>query len=154
MPEVVTADGQAKQHYLVNSLMEEAIRSSQLEGASTSRHAAKELLRTGRPPRDRSERMIINNFLAMQYMREQMGDRLTPAAVLELQRILTADTFDGPGASGRLQNPTKSAWSWSTASTAASSTNHLPRNSSPSGCKPFATSRTARAMTMRPSSIR
>ncbi len=105
MPEVVTADGQAKQHYLVNSLMEEAIRSSQLEGASTSRHAAKELLRTGRPPKDRSERMIINNFLAMQYMREQMGDRLTPAAVLELQRILTADTFDGPDASGRLQTP-------------------------------------------------
>ena len=38
-------------------------------------------------------------------MREQMGDRLTPAAVLELQRILTADTFDGPDASGRLQTP-------------------------------------------------
>jgi Fic family protein len=105
MPEVVTADAQAKQQYLVNSLMEEAIRSSQLEGASTSRRAAKELLRTGRPPKDRSERMIINNFLAMQYMREQMGDRLTPAAVLELQRILTDGTLDDAGASGRLQTP-------------------------------------------------
>jgi Fic family protein len=105
MPEVVTADAQAKQQYLVNSLMEEAIRSSQLEGASTSRRAAKELLRTGRPPKDRSERMIINNFLAMQYMREEMGDRLTPAAVLELQRILTTDTLDDPSASGRLQTP-------------------------------------------------
>ena len=105
MPEVVTADTQAKQQYLVNSLMEEAIRSSQLEGASTSRRAAKELLRTGRPPKDRSERMIINNFMAMQYMREEMGDRLTPDAVLELQRILTAGTLDDPGASGRLQTP-------------------------------------------------
>ncbi len=103
MPEVVTADAQAKQQYLVNSLMEEAIRSSQLEGASTSRRAAKELLRTGRPPTDRSERMIVNNYVAMQYMRDQMGDRLVPADVLELQRILTAATLDDPGASGRLQ---------------------------------------------------
>jgi Fic family protein len=105
MPEVVTADAQAKQQYLVNSLMEEAIRSSQLEGASTSRRAAKELLRTGRPPKDRSERMIVNNYIAMQYMREQMGDRLTPPDVLELQRILTTGTLDDPDASGRLQTP-------------------------------------------------
>ena len=47
MPEVVTADGQARQHYLVNSLMEEAIRSSQLEGATTTRSVAKELLADG-----------------------------------------------------------------------------------------------------------
>jgi Fic family protein len=105
MPEVVTGDAQAEQQYLVNSLMEEAIRSSQLEGASTSRRAAKELLRTGRPPKDRSERMILNNYNAMQYMHEQMGARLTPGDVLELQRILTADTLDDPSASGRLQTP-------------------------------------------------
>jgi len=60
MPEVVTADQQARQHYLVNSLMEEAIRSSQLEGATTSRRVAKDLLRSGREPKDRSERMIFN----------------------------------------------------------------------------------------------
>jgi Fic family protein len=105
MPEVVTGDAQAKQQYLVNSLMEEAIRSSQLEGASTSRRAAKELLRTGRRPQDRSERMIVNNYMALQYMRESMGDRLQPADVLELQRILTDGTLDDPSASGRLQRP-------------------------------------------------
>lgn len=105
MPEVVTGDAQAKQQYLVNSLMEEAIRSSQLEGASTSRRVAKELLRTGRPPKDRSERMIVNNYMALQYMRESIGDRLRPADVLELQRILTDGTLDDPSASGRLQTP-------------------------------------------------
>jgi Fic family protein len=104
MPEVVTADAQAQQHYLVNSLMEEAIRSSQLEGASTSRRAAKELLRTSRVPKDRSERMIVNNYVAMQYMRESMGPELTPTAVLELQRILTEDTLDDPRTGGRLQH--------------------------------------------------
>ena len=105
MADVVTADDQARQHYLVNSLMEEAIRSSQLEGATTSRKAAKAMLRSGRTPKDRSERMIINNYLALQFMREEMGDELTPEAVLELQRILTEGTLTNPDAAGRLQRP-------------------------------------------------
>ena len=105
MAEVVTADGQAKQHYLVNSLMEEAIRSSQLEGATTSRRVAKELLRSGREPTDRSERMISNNYLALQFMRDQIGEALHPESVLELQRILTEGTLDNPDAAGRLQRP-------------------------------------------------
>ncbi len=104
MPEVVTADDQARSHYLVNSLMEEAIRSSQLEGATTSRHVAKELLRSGREPNDRSERMILNNFRAMEFMRD-IDDVLTPVIVLELHRILTDGTLDDPDAAGRLQTP-------------------------------------------------
>lgn len=104
MPEVVTADDQARQHYLVNSLMEEAIRSSQLEGATTSRRVAKDLLRTGRPPEDRSERMILNNYRALLFMRE-MGSTLTPQTICELQRILTEDTLVDPTAAGRLQTP-------------------------------------------------
>lgn len=104
MPEVVTADDQARQHYLVNSLMEEAIRSSQLEGATTSRRVAKDLLRSGREPEDRSERMILNNYRALQFMRG-MGRSITPDMVLELHRILTDGTLDDPGAAGRLQTP-------------------------------------------------
>lgn len=103
MQEVVTADEQARQHYLVNSLMEEAIRSSQLEGASTTRQVAKELLRSGRPPKDRSERMIINNYRALDFIRNSIGDELRPSHVLELQRILTEGTLDNPDAAGRLQ---------------------------------------------------
>lgn len=105
MPEVVIADEQARQHYLVNSLMEEAIRSSQLEGATTTRRVAKDLLRSGRKPQDRSERMILNNYRALQFMRDGMGKTLTPEAVLELHRILTEGTLDDPSAAGRLQTP-------------------------------------------------
>jgi len=103
MPEVVTGDASARSHYLVNSLIEEAIRSSQLEGASTTRRVAKDLIRTGRAPRDRSERMIINNYRAMEFIRE-IGDRLTPRIVCELQRILTDGTLDNPDGAGRLQS--------------------------------------------------
>jgi Fic family protein len=103
MDEVVTSDTQARERYLVNSLTEEAIRSSQLEGASTSRQTAKELLRSGREPRDRSERMIFNNYRALQYMRNEMGEALAPEGILELNRILTEGTLDDPSAAGRLQ---------------------------------------------------
>jgi Fic family protein len=105
MGEVVTSERESGQRFLVNSLMEEAIRSSQLEGATTSRQAAKEMLRSGREPRDRSERMIANNYRALQFMREEMGDTLTLDSILELHRILTAGTLDNPSAAGRLQRP-------------------------------------------------
>jgi len=105
MSEVVTTDEQARHHYLVNSLMEEAIRSSQLEGATTSRHVAKELLRSGRAPRDRSELMILNNYRALEFMRESMDGVLTPELVMRLQGILTEGTLDDDDAAGRLQTP-------------------------------------------------
>ena len=105
MDEVVTSERQAGQRFLVNSLMEEAIRSSQLEGATTSRKVAKELLRSGREPRDRSERMISNNYRALQFMRNEMGDRLTIEGLLELHRIVTDGSLDDPSAAGRFQRP-------------------------------------------------
>lgn len=105
MDEVVTSEREAGQRFLVNSLMEEAIRSSQLEGATTSRVIAKELLRSGREPKDRSERMIANNYRALQFMREEMGETLSPESILELHRILTEGTLDDPSAAGRLQQP-------------------------------------------------
>jgi Fic family protein len=89
--------------YLVSSLAEEAITSSQLEGASTTRQAAKEMLATGRKPRDRSEHMIFNNYRAMLYAQELVGNELSSDAVLELHRIVTEDTLDDPADAGRLQ---------------------------------------------------
>ncbi len=105
MDEVVTSEKRAGRRFLVNSLMEEAIRSSQLEGATTSRVVAKELLRSGREPGDRSELMIANNYRALQFMREEMGETLDPEAILELHRIVTEGTLDDPSAAGRVQRP-------------------------------------------------
>jgi Fic family protein len=105
MDEVVTSERRAGRRFLVNSLMEEAIRSSQLEGATTSRVVAKELLRSGRQPNDRSERMIVNNYRALQFMRDEMGETLSPESILELHRIVTEGTLSDPSAAGRLQRP-------------------------------------------------
>lgn len=92
---------ETRDRYLVSSLMEEAISSSLLEGAATTYKEAKELLRTGRPPRSTGELMVANNFRAMQFIRECRDDDLTPEIVLELHRVVTAGTLDDPTGGGR-----------------------------------------------------
>lgn len=104
LPEPLT-NAETRDRYLVSSLMEEAITSSQLEGASTTRQVAAEMLRSGRPPTDHSERMIRNNYEAIQYIRSLRDRPLTTADVLELHRILTDGTLKNPDAAGRLQTP-------------------------------------------------
>jgi Fic family protein len=49
--------------------------------------------------------MIANNYRALQFMRDEMGESLTPAAILELHRIVTEGTLDDATAAGRLQRP-------------------------------------------------
>jgi Fic family protein len=92
-----------RDRYIVSTLMEEAITSSQLEGAATTQRVAKEMLRSGRPPRTRGERMILNNFEAMRFVQEVRARPLTRAIVLRLQEIVTREALDDPSAVGRLR---------------------------------------------------
>ncbi len=89
--------------YLFKSIVEEAITSSQLEGASTTRKVAKAMIQEGRAPSNRSERMILNNYDGMLYVRKFINTPLTPEIVIELQRRLTTGALDDPDAAGRLR---------------------------------------------------
>jgi Fic family protein len=91
------------QRYLIGSLIEEAITSSQLEGASTTRQVAAAMLLSGRRPRDVSERMIFNNYRAMEHLRSLRDAPLTHGGILELHRMLTEETLDNPEDAGRLR---------------------------------------------------
>jgi Fic family protein len=92
-----------RDRYVVNSLIEEAFRSSQLEGASTTRAVAKEMIRTKREPRTHSERMILNNFYAMEWVREHSTEPFTVEKVLELHEIVTRDALDVEDGAGRFR---------------------------------------------------
>lgn len=92
-----------RDRYLVSQLIEEAITSSQLEGASTSGKVAREMLRSGREARDKSEQMILNNFRAMQRIGEVRDEPLTIELICEIHRIVTENTLDNPDAAGRFQ---------------------------------------------------
>ncbi len=102
MPEQIT-NPDTKEQYYVSSLIQEAITSSQLEGAATTRRVAKEMIKTGRPPRDRSERMILNNFRTMQQIGKIKDKPLSKELVFEIHRLVTEGTLDEPSAAGRFR---------------------------------------------------
>jgi Fic family protein len=94
---------ETRDRYLVSSLMQEAITSSQLEGASTTREVAKEMLRAGRKPRDTSEQMILNNYQVMRKIGELRHEPLTQDLIFQLHRMVTENTLQDPGAAGRFR---------------------------------------------------
>jgi len=93
-----------RQPFLIASLIEEAVTSSQLEGAATTRKVAADMLREGRRPRDHGEQMIFNNYRAMEHLRELRNEAITPDSILALQRMLTVDTLENADDAGRLRS--------------------------------------------------
>ena len=92
-----------RDRFVVGSLMEEAIASSKLEGASTMHQVAKDMLRRNREPRDKHERMIFNNYRALQHIRETNRQPLDEDYLIELQRLLTEGTLEREDEVGRLR---------------------------------------------------
>lgn len=88
-------DAEQKKKFLTKSIMEEAIASSQLEGAATTTSMAKKLLAEKRTPKDKSERMIVNNYKTMQALNQEYKDkRLSHEVLFDLHRLITKDTLD------------------------------------------------------------
>ncbi|MBK8036899.1 MAG: Fic family protein [Verrucomicrobiaceae bacterium] len=106
MPEHVSKAAESsgiQTRYKINSLMEEAVTSSLLEGAAVTREKARDLLRSGRKPRDKSERMIVNNFITMQHLQKIKDRPLTPELVLEIHAMISRDALDKTDGAGRLR---------------------------------------------------
>jgi Fic family protein len=104
VPLVVT-DPASHDRFYMSALIEEAITSSQLEGATTTREVAKDMIRAGRSPMDRSERMILNNFRTMQRIDEVKREPLSEELIFEIHRLVTEGTLDEATASGRFRRP-------------------------------------------------
>lgn len=77
-------------NYLFSSLViEEAINSSQLEGASTTRRIAKDMIVSEREPKSPDERMIVNNYFLMKEVKKVKTERLTVEMILRFHEIAT-----------------------------------------------------------------
>lgn len=92
-----------KRRYLMSALMEEAIRSSQIEGAATTRRVAKEMLRKNITPRDRSQRMILNNYRTMALLQEQRDAEMTEELLLQIHRSMVRGTLERTADEGRFR---------------------------------------------------
>jgi Fic family protein len=107
IPDVII-NPHTRDQYIVRSLIEESITSSQIEGAATTRRNAMEMLKSGRQPRDKSEQMILNNFQTMQQIREWKDLPLTKELVFKIHRMITIKTLDGSDAAGRFRRDSES----------------------------------------------
>jgi Fic family protein len=101
----VLSDPAHRDRLRIRTLIDEAAESSLIEGAATTRKDAVELLRSGRPPRSIGERMVINNYLAMQQIKRWLDRPMSVEMLLELQSTLTDGTLERPGEAGRLRRP-------------------------------------------------
>lgn len=73
--------------------MEEAIASSQMEGASTTRKVAKDMLRKQLKPKNKGQQMIYNNYVTIQYLVENQSKDFSVEQLKEIQRLITHNTL-------------------------------------------------------------
>lgn len=84
--------------------IDEAITSSQFEGANTSRAAAKKMLLEGRAPHDVGETMIKNNHLAMLKIEQEFHkEELSLGMLFALHKTITQETSLAQDKQGKLR---------------------------------------------------
>ena len=82
-----------KAKYIISAIMEEAISSSQMEGANTTRKKAKEMIQQQKKPKNKSEQMILNNFITMKHIVQQKNDDLSAESLLYIHKLITDNTL-------------------------------------------------------------
>ncbi len=80
-------EGKHLQYLLKDLVEDEAISSSQLEGAATTTKAAKDLLKRKKGPRSLDEKMIIGNYKMMKYAWDKRDEELSLDLIRSLHRV-------------------------------------------------------------------
>lgn len=94
-----------RKEFFIRWLQDEAIASSQIEGAVETREQAKALLMKWTEPKTSSEYMIVNNYRMMELLQNWVDEwrKLSIETLLEMQKILTEHTLDDAGKSWRFR---------------------------------------------------
>lgn len=83
-----------KSYYLISSIMEEAIASSQMEGASTTRRIAKDMLRKQLKPINKSQQMIVNNYDTITKISNDFNKDFSIEDLLDIHRSISKSTLE------------------------------------------------------------
>ena len=93
----------ARKSYLLDALpsqimeeatIDEAVWSSVIEGAFTSRQQAAKIIKQDKKPTNQSEQMVKNNYQAMLYVLEHLEDPITESTLIDIAGILTRDASE------------------------------------------------------------
>lgn len=87
-----------KNEFLVNAAVEEAITSAIYEGANSTRSKAKALIASGKKPKNKDEWMLINNYFAMKWIKENSSLPVSSGVVLKIHEIVSRNTLEGDDA--------------------------------------------------------
>ncbi|HXH99375.1 MAG TPA: Fic family protein [Sphingobacteriaceae bacterium] len=93
-----------KTKFVISSIMEEAISSSQMEGANTTRKKAKEMIQKEQKPKNTSEQMIMNNFITMKHIVQHKNEEITPANILYIHKLISNKTLNDHEDEGRFRD--------------------------------------------------
>ncbi|AWW00417.1 Fic family protein [Arcticibacterium luteifluviistationis] len=93
-----------KTKFIISSLIEESISSSQIEGANTTRKRAKEMIQLEKKPKSKSEIMIMNNFITMKHIVQNKDKELTPENILYIHKLISNQTLDDPEDEGQFRD--------------------------------------------------
>ena len=87
-------DGTAFDSMAEDAVIDEAVYSSIIEGAYTSRKEAAVFIRGHRDPGNKSEQMIRNNYDALTYVLEHLEETITEETIIRIARIVTKGTSE------------------------------------------------------------
>ncbi len=92
-----------KAKFMISSIIEESISSSQMEGASTTRKKAKEMIQNEKRPRTKSEQMIMNNYITMNHIVQIKNEDLSIEKLLEIHQLISRNTLDNEHEEGQFR---------------------------------------------------
>ncbi len=92
-----------KNSYLISSIMEEAIASSQMEGATTTRKVAKNMLRKSEKPKNKGQQMILNNYQTINYIKDHSKDDFSIERLKEIHHSMTVNTLEDEKDAGSIR---------------------------------------------------
>ncbi|UYG93172.1 Fic family protein [Cytobacillus firmus] len=78
---------------VMESIIDEAFYSSVIEGAFSTKKRTKELVQK-KDPKNKSEKMILNNYNALMFILENLDKELDEDILIQLHKIITVDTLD------------------------------------------------------------
>lgn len=83
-----------KEEIMLEALLDEAYQSSVIEGAHTTKKQTKKMIEENIEPKDKSEKMVLNNYYALKYVMENKNEPITEKTILDVYKIVTKEILD------------------------------------------------------------
>lgn len=86
------------------AVLDEAVYSSVIEGAFTTKKEAREFIHEGRSPKNKSEQMVKSNYEALTYVLEHIDESITEQTIFDIYALVTKDTFEADAPTNAYRN--------------------------------------------------